>query len=73
MGDTGLELTPKDTGKTGFSKTGGAESGAVAARDSETDSNLARVRAAWPSLSNTTRQVIIRLIEADRDEKSNST
>ena len=28
---------------------------------------------AWPSLSNTTRQVIIRLIEADRDEKSDST
>ena len=43
MGDEGLELTPKDTGKTGVSKTGGAESGAVAARSIGMDSDLRRI------------------------------
>ena len=73
MGDTGLELSPQDTEKTRFSKTGAAESGAVAAQPPGMEPDLAAITAAWPSLSKVTRKVIIRLIEADRFEDNDVT
>ena len=65
MGDTGLEPHPKTTGKMVIFGTGGAESGAVGASDPD----LQAIITAWPSVSEETRPVVIRLVEADRDEK----
>ena len=59
MGDKDLETCQKTTGKTAFSKTGGAESGAVGARGSDLDPALWNVATAWQTLSEVTRQVIV--------------
>ncbi len=72
VGDEGLEPTPETPRKTAFSETGGAESGAVAARNLEMDADLRTIITAWPLLSEATRQVIVRLVEADRFEKNDS-
>ena len=72
VGDTGLEPTPETPRKTAFSETGGAESGAVAARGSDVDPDLCTIITAWPSLSRVTQQVVIQLVEADPVEENDS-
>jgi len=62
VGDKGLELPPKSAGNTGFSETGGAESGAVGARMGLSDPDLAAVVAAWPNLPEATRAAVVALV-----------
>jgi hypothetical protein len=54
VGDTGSETTPKPSGKTSVSPTGGAENGAL-------DPNLTIVISAWPLLSKQSRLIIVGL------------
>jgi len=59
MGDTGFELPQENTGKTRFFDSGGAESGAVGARDDD----LARLVGVWPKLSAEDRVAVMDIVE----------
>jgi hypothetical protein len=60
---TGRERGPFSSGKPGGSETGGAESGALGAREAEADPELRRVVEAWPALPEGVRADILGLIE----------
>jgi hypothetical protein len=74
MGDEGLETPANPTANCSVSQTGGAESGAVAARDakfsqpkpfvadSPKDENFSRLVKAWPSLPEHIRAAITALV-----------
>lgn len=64
MGDGGLEPTPFSSGNTPFSETGGAESGAVGARNGTLPPDLAAVVAAWPTLSEAIKTDIVTMVTA---------
>lgn len=57
--DNALEHPVFSSGNTALSGRGGAESGAVGARGGAIDSELAEVVAAWPALSDDTRQAVL--------------
>jgi len=63
VGDEGLEPPPKSTANTGFSETGGAESGAVGARMGLSDPDLAAVVNAWPTLPEATRRQVVAMVQ----------
>ena len=71
MGDGGLEPTPKSSGKTPFSETGGAESGAVGARNGAFDPDLAAIIAAWGDLPTETRQALVEAVQRQQLPKGN--
>ena len=64
MGDAGLELSPQDTEKTRFSKTGAAESGAVENNTAPTAPDLAKVIEVWPTLADAIKRGILAMIDA---------
>jgi hypothetical protein len=66
----GLELGVKPSGKAGVLGTGGAESGAVDARNAPIDAELARLIDAWPKLPEATREDILALAQAGVSEPS---
>lgn len=64
MGGTGLEHPSKPSGKTPIPQTGGAKSGALG---DDTDPDLAKIVAAWPTLAASTRRKICALVRAQDD------
>ena len=66
MEDRGLEPSGVSTEKTAHSETGGAESGAVGARDNKNDAGLDTVIRAWPQLAEDLQSVILKLIATGR-------
>lgn len=62
MGDIGLEVPSKNTGKTALLEEGGAESGAVGAGEDGTSEGLRKVIDAWPYLSEETREQVVRFV-----------
>jgi len=62
MGDEGLEHSVHSPGKAGVGCPGGAESGAVSARDGLNASDLAAVVNAWATLPGPVRANILTLI-----------
>jgi len=68
----GAERAPDSTGKSAISQTGGAESGAVGARNADsaapsptpTDPELARLVEAWPKLPEAIRRGILAMVES---------
>jgi hypothetical protein len=56
VAEAGVELSPKSSGKTAKSETGGAESGALG------PDGLDRVIEAWPTLSDGQRRAILQLV-----------
>jgi len=69
MGDDGLEPPPKTSGKPGVSQTGGAESGAVDAREPSADPEIAEVVAAWPTLAVAVRANILAAVRGAGGEQ----
>jgi hypothetical protein len=63
VGDEGLELPPQTSGKTALSQTGDTESGTLAAQLAQYDADLQVVIDAWPSMSESTKQAILELIQ----------
>ena len=61
--DTGLEHTTNSSGKTPFSESGGAESGAVGAENGPIDADLRSVINAWPDLPEAVKAAVSRLVE----------
>jgi hypothetical protein len=64
VGGTGLEHDEKSSGKTRVVSTGGAESGAVGARQAPADSDLLAVIAAWPKLPAKVKAGILAMMRA---------
>ena len=62
MGGTGLEPLADSVGETAILQTGGAESGAVGARQAPLDPALALVIEAWPALSEAAKTGILAMI-----------
>jgi hypothetical protein len=60
--DTGLEVSPDSPQETAISETGGAESGAVDARNGLNDPALVSLVEAWPTLPQTVRDEIAALV-----------
>ena len=65
MDDTGLEPLANFPGKTPHSKTGGAESGAVAAAKLVFDPDLSRLTRLWPSLSEKAKGAILEIVKTN--------
>jgi hypothetical protein len=63
----GLELPQETPGKTALSATGGTESGTLAAQLALSDADLQVVIDAWPSMSESTKQAILALIQASSE------
>jgi hypothetical protein len=61
---TGREHPAETPRKQGFSGAGGAESGAVGAREHSADADLQVVVDAWPSLPETAKANILAMIRA---------
>ena len=70
MGDIGLEPPPKTSGKTAVSEGGGAESGAVGARNRGVDGELAAVVTAWADLPDAVRVGILAMVHASTGNES---
>ena len=64
MAGTGLELPPENAGKTGVLDQGGAESGALGAREAPLDADLAAVVDAWPALPDAIKAGILAMIRS---------
>ena len=66
MGDEGLELTTKTSGKSTFISTGGTESGTLGVNDSViADIDLRTIIDSWPFLSPSVRSKIMDLLRAE--------
>lgn len=63
MAGAGFEQPPVSPQKTAISETGGAESGAVDARNGLIDPVLASLIDAWPTLPQTVRDEIAALVD----------
>ena len=66
---TGLEPPQQSSGKTSFSQSGGAESGAVGARMAPFSRELGKVIKAWPTLSEKVRARIVAMVEEVTDKR----
>jgi hypothetical protein len=66
MGGTGLEHPGESTENTATSPTGGAESGALGAREAPIDPSLAAVVDAWPALPDAIKAGILAMVLAAR-------
>ena len=64
MAEAGLELPQETPGKTHFSESGGAESGAVDAPSAPIPPELGKVIDAWPTLPEKVRARILAMVEA---------
>ena len=62
MGRTGLEHIAKTQEKTGFYKSGGADSGAVDSKTIIIDPSLMRIVDAWPSLPEEIQASILTMV-----------
>ena len=60
---TGFEQPPQSLGKTAFQGAGNAESSALAAGNVEIDSELELIVRAWPDLSKTLREQLLKFIK----------
>ena len=69
MGAAGSEHPAQNPKKKPFSNGGGAESGAVPASPALSDPELARLIAAWSSLSPVVKRGILAMVEAAKGEK----
>ena len=67
MEDRGLELAQESSGKQGFAPQGGAESGAVDARNGEIDPDLALIIASWPGLPEAVCRQVVAMVRAAGD------
>ena len=67
VGVRGLEPSAFSSEKTAIPQTGGAESGAVGARNSPIDSRLRAVIEAWPTLPDAVKAGILAIVEAATD------
>jgi hypothetical protein len=63
VGDTGFEPTPTLPANWQISPKGGAESSAVSTKTTHGDPDLAFVIKFWERLPNTTRQIILEVIQ----------
>lgn len=59
----GFDTPPKTPGKSGFLDSSGAKSGALGAREGIADFRLALVIDRWASLSEDTKEAVIRMVE----------
>jgi len=64
MGDTGFEPSPKTLEKTQIEQLGGAECGAVGARNSSSDPDLRCVVEAWPNLPVAVKANVVAMVKA---------
>lgn len=64
MGDEGLESNPKSSRNDRVGNQGGAESGALGAREAPLDPQLAAVARAWPTLPEPIKAGILAMIRA---------
>ena len=64
MGGTGFEQPPKTPGNTPIIAQGGAESGALAAGNNPTDSDLQVVIERWKDLSEATKAHVVAMVRA---------
>ena len=64
VGDTGLERFGFSAGNIPISGDGGAESGAVGARNAPVEVDLAQVTEAWPTLPEAVRASILAMVKA---------
>jgi hypothetical protein len=65
--DSRLEVPSQTSGKTALSATGGTESGTLAAQLAQYDADLQVVISVWPSMSESTKQSILALIQASSE------
>lgn len=69
MAGTGFDSPLRNPQNMRFSGQGGAECGALHARDVEIDPNLAAVAEAWPRLPETIKAGILAMVRATLDER----
>jgi hypothetical protein len=63
VGDEGLEPATDFSKKTAISAEGGAKSGALFPHPPESDPDLAKLLAAWPTLDTETKAMLLHMVE----------
>jgi hypothetical protein len=61
-GESGIRNNAKNTGNSDVSGGGGADCGAVGARNDSVDADLQKLIESWPRLSETVRAEILKLV-----------
>ena len=64
VGGTGLEVPRENAGETVDSNRGGAECGALGAREAPADPELAAVIEVWPTLPDAIRRAVLAIVES---------